>query len=61
MVNLREKPYYLGDEDIAWVKNTIAKMSDEEFRRFAFSWRGRARILENLSNLENLVEQRKNP
>ena len=39
----------------------VAKMSDEEFRRFAFSWRGRARILENLSNLENLVEQRKNP
>ena len=30
MVNLREKPYYLTDEDIAWVKNTIAGMSDEE-------------------------------
>ena len=30
MVNLREKPYYLSDEDIAWVKNTIAEMSDEE-------------------------------
>ena len=30
MVNLREKPYYLSDEDIAWVKNTIKGMSDEE-------------------------------
>ncbi len=39
----------------------VTEMSDEEFLRFAFSWRGRARILENLSNLENLSEQGKNP
>lgn len=30
MVNLREKPYYLNDEDLSWVENTIASMSDEE-------------------------------
>ena len=30
MVDLRAKPYLLSDEDIAWVKDTIASMSDEE-------------------------------
>ena len=30
MVDLRVKPYYLGDEEIAWVENTIASMTDEE-------------------------------
>ncbi|MBQ4637701.1 MAG: beta-hexosaminidase [Clostridia bacterium] len=30
MVDLKAKPYYLSDEDIAWVKNTIASMTDEE-------------------------------
>ena len=30
MVDLRAKPYYLQDEDIAWVENTIASMTDEE-------------------------------
>lgn len=30
MVNLKAKPYYLSDEDIAWVENTIANMTDEE-------------------------------
>ena len=30
MVDLRAKPYYLSDEDIAWVENTIASMTDEE-------------------------------
>lgn len=30
MVDLRAKPYYLNDEDIAWVNNTIASMTDEE-------------------------------
>ena len=29
MVNLREKPYYLKDEDIRWVEDTIASMTDE--------------------------------
>ena len=30
MVDLRANPYYLSDEDIAWVENTIADMTDEE-------------------------------
>ena len=30
MVNLKAKPYYLNDEDIQWVMDTIASMSDEE-------------------------------
>jgi len=30
MVDLRAKPYYLNNEDIAWVENTIASMTDEE-------------------------------
>ncbi|MBR6763820.1 MAG: beta-hexosaminidase [Clostridia bacterium] len=30
MVDLKARPYYLGEDDIAWVKNTIAAMSDEE-------------------------------
>ena len=30
MVDLREKPYYLSDEDITWVESTIASMTPEE-------------------------------
>lgn len=30
MVNLKEKPFYLSDEDIAWVENTISGMTIEE-------------------------------
>ena len=30
MVNLREKPYYLNDEQIQWVEDTIAGMTIEE-------------------------------
>ena len=30
MVDLHKKPYCLNDEDIAWVENTIASMTDEE-------------------------------
>ena len=30
MVNLKAKPYYLSDEDIAWVESTIAAMTPEE-------------------------------
>ena len=30
MVDLRAKPYCLGDEEIAWVESTIASMTDEE-------------------------------
>ena len=30
MVNLKAKPYYLTDEDIKWVEDTISNMTDEE-------------------------------
>lgn len=30
MVDMKAKPYYLTDEDIQWVENTIASMSTEE-------------------------------
>lgn len=30
MVDLKAKPYYLSDEDIQWVEDTIASMTDEE-------------------------------
>lgn len=30
MVDLTKRPYYLSDEDIAWVENTIRTMTDEE-------------------------------
>ena len=30
MVNLRANPYYLSDEQIAWVEETIASMTDDE-------------------------------
>ncbi len=30
MVDLKAKPYYLSDEDIKWVKSTIANMTTEE-------------------------------
>ena len=30
MVDLKAKPYYLSDEDIKWVNDTISSMTDEE-------------------------------
>lgn len=30
MINLKTKPYYLTDEDIAWVNETIKNMTSEE-------------------------------
>ena len=30
LVDLKAKPFYLSDEDIAWVENTIAEMTTEE-------------------------------
>ena len=30
MVDLKVRPFYLTDEDIAWVEQTIGTMSDEE-------------------------------
>ena len=30
MVDLKARPYYLNDEDIKWVEDTIASMTAEE-------------------------------
>ena len=30
MVNLKAKPYYLSDEDIKWVNDTINSMKEEK-------------------------------
>ena len=30
MIDLKAKPYYLTDEDIAWVKTTLEGMTPEE-------------------------------
>ena len=30
MIDLKAKPFYLTDEDIAWVKNTLASLTEEE-------------------------------
>ncbi|MGN1165553.1 MAG: glycoside hydrolase family 3 protein [Lachnospiraceae bacterium] len=30
MINLKERPFYLSEEDLQWVTETIAHMSDEE-------------------------------
>ena len=30
MVDLKERPFYLKEEDIKWVNDTIASMTDEE-------------------------------
>lgn len=30
MMNLREKPFYLNDEDVQWVEKTIASMTEDE-------------------------------
>ena len=30
MVNLKEKPYFLSDDDVLWVEKTIFEMTDEE-------------------------------
>jgi len=30
MVDLKAKPFYLSDEDIAWVETTLAGMTDDE-------------------------------
>lgn len=38
MVDMKAKPFYLGDEDIAWVKDTIAGMSlDEKIGQLFFN------------------------
>jgi len=34
MVDLKQKPFYLSDEDIRWVEETIASMTDEEKEKY---------------------------
>ncbi len=53
-------PFFRENRHGNFTASEVANMTDEEFLNFAFSWRGRARICENLSNLENLGEQKKN-
>ena len=61
MVDLRAKPYYLNDEDIAWVENTIANMTDEEkiktMSNFAFMGDPEQRIQLIKSDLQRLENQ----
>lgn len=33
LVDLRKKPYCLNDEQITWVENTLAHLTDEEKNR----------------------------
>jgi len=49
-------PFFINRRHGIFSASEVTSMSDMEFSRFAFSWRGRARITENLSNLENLGE-----
>ena len=52
MVDLKASPYYLSDEDIKWVNNTIDSMTDEEFSMRAYAWRKRATISRNIDILD---------
>ncbi len=46
-----EVPFFLKHRHGAFTFEEIEAMSEEEFSRYAFSWRGRKRITENLKNL----------
>ncbi|QIM67292.1 beta-hexosaminidase [Mannheimia granulomatis] len=52
-VDLTKKPYYLKDEDIQWVKNTIANMSLEEKIGQLFVNMGSSRTEEYLTDVLN--------
>ena len=55
MINLREKPFYLNDEQIAWVEETYASMSTEDKVKQLFFHMGLSRREEDIKNLvENL-------
>lgn len=53
MVNLKEKPFYLKDEDIKWVENTIADMTIEEKIGQLFVNMGASRDEEYLKGMLN--------
>lgn len=46
-------PYFQTERHGNFTSEEVLNMPDETFTRYAFSWRGRNRIAENLSNLEN--------
>ncbi len=50
-------PFFVEHRHGDFSAQEIEEMSEEGFRSFAFSWRGRKRILENLYNCEKLDEQ----
>ncbi|WWO73619.1 hypothetical protein V4937_02345 [Histophilus somni] len=52
-VDLTKKPYYLKDEDIQWVKNTIANMTLEEKIGQLFVNMGSSRSEEYLTDVLN--------
>ncbi|MBY5034976.1 beta-hexosaminidase [Streptococcus gallolyticus] len=53
LVDLRKKPYYLDDEAIAWVENTIANMTLEEKLGSLFVNMGSSRSEEYLTEMVN--------
>ena len=44
-------PYFVQNNHGAFCYDEIKNMTDEEFAQYAFSWRGRERILTNMQNL----------
>jgi len=51
-----EIPFFLEHRHGRFTAEELERMDEKELLRFAFSWRGKARIQENLWNLENLRE-----
>lgn len=45
-------PFFCGSRHGNFTSSEVSSYSDDEFRKYAFSWRGRKRIIENLKNLE---------
>ena len=51
-------PYFRARRHGDFTADEVEKMDDETFSRFAFSWRGRARVVENLRALEQTRAQK---
>lgn len=45
-------PYFLDHRHGTFLSGDVSSLSDEDFMKYAFSWRGRNRIVNNLRNLE---------
>lgn len=50
-------PYFRDRRHGDFTADEVEKMDDETFSRFAFSWRGRTRIVENLRDREQSLAQ----